>query len=914
MKLTREQLAVVALDVGRHLVLAPPGSGKTEMLSQRILRALTAGVRPEKMLCATFTNRAAYEMRDRVTAVAGELALPEVGNLHHFCHRFLLSVGRLHPGKYVLDEMQQLEFVKEVVDVLRGELQSGTNADLKRTHGLAVMNTIKGICEPMRVRLHEEVELLFADAERRGVSAIPDILTAAQIVHQRKCGIPTCYLRQVPPSMYNLTSDGVIDAIEIAYRGLKRKFRAVDFDDLVNETYLFLAQNPIPEERRFDWVQVDEVQDLNPLQWRIVRELTSSSSVSVYFGDVEQSIFSFLGASSFQFAAEVADCTRHFFKTNFRATPLLLEILMRYSLDVLRSEWEFLPAPSELSRDDGEVRLVPETSGAAIAAHVHRLLDERIAENVAVLVRDNRSADMFETVLRPLGYRTVKVSGIDLFSTAPMRDFLAFVSLFGERPPRIVWAALFRRFAEGIFTRAQARYFVRGMFAAGFDPLSLLRDRNPVPLTPLVRTRAMRWAWSHRRALSSFRAQVKPFVDRLLKRLDEPLGFRDFFAAFSELALGDEERYSRRELWPELRRTREELAEIPYSKFLEHAVERIEVFLRYVDFIRRDDGRSWRRFWDEEGARLSKLKEADLLVGDEKIVISTIHKAKGRQFDAVVVPEVASVVATMGSTDADEPLRLLYVAMSRAKRHLALFGCVDDDLFAAMRDCFEPGYVSYYRKRERGVDLSGDWLSRWEILAAHNSRQECPQDVVEAALSSGVKPLVRMALKVLRHDPDREFARKRLLDWVGTEFGDTAVVALADGESFDHATVSTIRSLAVASKFDRVRHAALAYCRRGFENVADPAARPQLLAAVGDALYAASGEVRHAAAGMLAEQGDGRFERLVTGAFADFGRLAAVRAPEHEPSIRAILATHPSERHETALREILYKCASQSFR
>jgi len=81
---------------------------------------------------------------------------------------------------------------------------------------------------------------------------------------------------------------------------------------------------------------------------------------------------------------------------------------------------------------------------------------------------------------------------------------------------------------------------------------------------------------------------------------------------------------------------------------------------------------------------------------------------------------------------------------------------------------------------------------------------------------------------------------------------------------------------------------------------------------VADALYAASGDVRYAAAGLLAEQGDARFERLVTGAFADFGRLASVQAPEHEPSIRAILSAHPPERHEAALREILYKRSCRS--
>ena len=102
MTLTAEQLSVVNLVSGRHLVLAPPGSGKTEMLSQRILRALAAGTDPKKMLCATFTNRAAFEMRDRVSGAAGsDCALPDVGNLHHFCHRFLLSVRRIHPGKHV---------------------------------------------------------------------------------------------------------------------------------------------------------------------------------------------------------------------------------------------------------------------------------------------------------------------------------------------------------------------------------------------------------------------------------------------------------------------------------------------------------------------------------------------------------------------------------------------------------------------------------------------------------------------------------------------------------------------------------------------------------------------------------------------------------------------------------------------
>ena len=113
MQLTEEQAEVVALASGRHLVLAPPGSGKTEMLSRRIFSAIRRGVDPNRMLCATFTNRAAFEMRERVAREADNLRLPDVGNIHHFCHSFLVSVGRMHSGKHVIDEVQQSEFVHE---------------------------------------------------------------------------------------------------------------------------------------------------------------------------------------------------------------------------------------------------------------------------------------------------------------------------------------------------------------------------------------------------------------------------------------------------------------------------------------------------------------------------------------------------------------------------------------------------------------------------------------------------------------------------------------------------------------------------------------------------------------------------------------------------------------------------------
>ena len=416
-QLTDEQRRVVEIDAGSHLVLAPPGSGKTEILSQRILHAMRTGVNPERMLCATFTNRAAYEMRSRVEAQGAGVALPEVGNLHHFCFRFLRSVGRLSPAKHVLDDCEQLSFAKEVVDVLREELKTGKQSG-KETRGVTVLRSVKGVVkEPdgpineLRIEhLHGLLEEYFASCAEKDRSPYPTMLSAMLIAHQRRMGIPLRYLRAMPPELCELDGEGVVRALSGCYAALKRRFCSVDFDDLINEAYLYLEKSPLPDERRFRWVMIDEVQDLNPLQWLIVRGLTSKDAVSVYFGDAEQAIFSFLGASEESFASAVRGCERLFFRRNFRATPHLLEILMRYSLDALRSEWEFLPHPADAHQANGVVGACKSTSGAEVMQHVRWLVDSGTASNVAILVRRNIEADALEAKVRELGFRYSKVS------------------------------------------------------------------------------------------------------------------------------------------------------------------------------------------------------------------------------------------------------------------------------------------------------------------------------------------------------------------------------------------------------------------------------------------------------------------------------------------------------------------------
>lgn len=231
MKLTEEQTAVVALDSGRHLVLAPPGSGKTEMLSQRIVQALKAGVRPEKMLCATFTNRAAFEMRDRVADVSGGLVLPDVGNLHHFCYGFLQTVGKLHADSHIIDEVQQIDFIREVTDIFARELERGKASDKRRTHGITVLGLSGNLSESHVEELADAFLSYNESCLARKRKPCDDILSAVLVSRQFRLGIPSCYLRRMPYSVGGLVKTGAISLIERAYTRLKRKFRCVDFDD-----------------------------------------------------------------------------------------------------------------------------------------------------------------------------------------------------------------------------------------------------------------------------------------------------------------------------------------------------------------------------------------------------------------------------------------------------------------------------------------------------------------------------------------------------------------------------------------------------------------------------------------------------------------------------------------------------------
>lgn len=467
MELTAEQQAVVDIDSGRHLVLAPPGTGKTQMLTERVKRALDRGVQPSEMLCGTFTIRAAAEMADRVKAETGrsEDELPLMGNLHHICYTFLFNY-------------QVVSRTRQVVD---GNFRDEALRTLRNLHP----------APPFFLERHY-TKMSYGEPTIDAYAYGRDFADAVNLTLALKAGTPTEFLpmRRNPCLGTDFVEDVCVD-----YLKLKADLFVLDFDDLLSETYKVLVDGRLPADfKPYRWLQIDEVQDLNPLQWAIVEKIAAPDAVLVFFGDYEQSIFSFMGASTRLLDKVAEGCELHFFETNFRATSYLLDLLSRYSFKTLGSSFSFLPFPARYESGEERLRILEQAEMDDVVHEAGRMLEAGETQNVAILVQTNQQADEAETCARYNGLPYVKISGFEFNSRKVFRDVAALLEVAANPLARVGWSRIVRHFArKQVGSPAAAQAFVAEMFHLGIDPRDLLQD-------DFVQMRALRFEMYAERA------------------------------------------------------------------------------------------------------------------------------------------------------------------------------------------------------------------------------------------------------------------------------------------------------------------------------------------------------------------------------------------------------------------------------
>lgn len=433
------QREAIEISGGRHLVLAPPGCGKTDILTERVVHAHEQGVEYGDMLCLTFTNRAAKGMAQRIADRTGN-PVPDdlfVGNIHRYCSQMLFNQGLVNHNSAIIDEGDVENIVQEEL-CKRLHIESRTTELMRFQHGLQQM--VLG----MRGELVLHNELFHAG----NVSKLCDVLGRpfdeenVADIYQNIDNLMRRYsvLEELPAA--NLMR------LAKAYERYKEENDLLDYDDLLILAYQFLNGSD-EHNGRYKWIEVDEVQDLNALQFALIDLFAAPDATIVYLGDEQQAIFSFIGAKleTLETLKRCCDGHIHYLHTNYRSPRYLLDLQNDFAVRNLGIQRDMLPstdlnpphAPEDLCLlNVGDAQL--ESYYAARFAKRYGDLDPD--GRVAILVSTNREADDIGEVMNGMGISHFKISGTDLFSLPSMRIMMAHLSVLADEMVFIAWARL----------------------------------------------------------------------------------------------------------------------------------------------------------------------------------------------------------------------------------------------------------------------------------------------------------------------------------------------------------------------------------------------------------------------------------------------------------------------------------------
>ncbi|MBQ8462764.1 MAG: UvrD-helicase domain-containing protein [Prevotella sp.] len=491
----REQQNVIEATGGYHLVLAPPGCGKTAVLAERVVWAHEHGVRFGDMACLTFTNRAARGMKERIMErlpEAQDLDQLFVGNVHRFCSRFLFDNAIVPEHTTIIDTDTSFSIMADFLG--EDELKVlGDNKERQRYSQILNLQHLMYQCEhryPSRLMVHRDALTS---------SALKELCTAFRLPYTQDTCISLYrmadhYLSE--KALLSREATYLLICLDAArqYERYKQQNDLLDFEDILLRTYDTLTDTASADvvPRQLGWIQVDEVQDLNPLQLAIIDRIQTPDATVVYLGDTQQAIFSFMGAQTDTLSLlrqRAGEEHFHNFFVNYRSPRYLLDVFNQYGEQQLGIARELLPSTQNVAPcQPGDLMLMEAETSVdevnMVACEVKRIFDTCPDETVAVVVAFNSDADEVSAALQ--GIPHFKVSGADCFSTPEVRLLLAHLSVASMEQNFIAWSHLFTGLRV-YSSNSASRQFVRHLMELAISPVDFIDYDGSTYLAEFVR-------------------------------------------------------------------------------------------------------------------------------------------------------------------------------------------------------------------------------------------------------------------------------------------------------------------------------------------------------------------------------------------------------------------------------------------
>jgi DNA helicase-2/ATP-dependent DNA helicase PcrA len=600
--LTEEQLPVVTSPGGPMLVIAGAGSGKTRTVTYRVAYLVESGVPLDRILLVTFTNKASKEMLSRV-----ELLLKRDvkgicgGTFHHVGNIILRKHAKLigYNSNYtILDRSDS----KDLIDACIGEAKIDVKA--RRFPKGETIQSIFGLATNTSRKLMDVIAYNY-------------------------------------PQFEPLTEE--IEGVFKIYQERKRKHNLMDFDDLLFYWWKLLSENPEVAERyarKFLHVLVDEYQDTNLIQAKIINILAAGHRNLMVVGDDSQSIYSFRGAhfkNIMNFPKVYPNAKLYKLEINHRSTP---DILNLANNSIANAKEKFNKA-LRANRQGGQKPIVLPLNTVYEQANfiAQRMLELREEGNslneMAVLYRSHYQSMEIQMELTKRGIPFEVRSGIRFFEEAHIKDVLAHLKIFHNPRDEISWGRILK-LLEKIGPRTAEKIFQH--INQSEKPLEEVVAEGVRTLVPK----------GGERAFKEFQS--------LLKRLSEQTGSpAEMIKTITE---SDYEQYLKNQ-YPNYQERLEDLQQLGSYSIQFKDLEELLSALALVSGI--------------ESETIVEGEEGD----KEACVLSTVHQAKGLEWKAVFVVWLAdgrfpSYLSFGKEEEMEEERRLFYVAVTRAKDELYL--------------------------------------------------------------------------------------------------------------------------------------------------------------------------------------------------------------------------------------------------
>lgn len=613
-----QRKAVEYID-GPSLVIAGAGSGKTRVLTYKIAYLLQQGVKPWTIMALTFTNKAAREMKERIGKLVGQELAQHLymGTFHSIFSRILRAEAQ-HIGFTnnftIYDESDSRSLIKTIVKEMGLDEKVYKPASVHSRISMAKNNLMSA------ENYARDKELYQAD-QRAKMPRVGEIF----ITYVQRC----------------------------------QQANAMDFDDLLTLTFkLFQEHEDIRKKYadRFDFLLVDEYQDTNHAQMRIVMQLCKEKERVCAVGDDSQSIYSFRGANIdniLSFQSRFKEARLFKLEQNYRSTQSIVEA----ANSLIKHNSNQIPKNVYSKNDKGESLIYkPAYSDKEEALIVCREIkrikrqDDCLYSDFAILYRTNAQSRSFEEEFRKQGIPYRIYGGLSFFQRKEIKDVIAYFRLVANPDD------------EEAFKRI-INYPTRGIGNTTLAKIATCALDNHVSFWQVISSPEHYGLGVNKGTLAkleSFRLMISGFVEKS--------------ASMNAFDLGDtivKESGISADIYKSGSRDPEDLAR---QENLEELLGGMQSFVEEC----REEGREQEAYLTDYLQGVALLTDLDSKGDDDKprVSLMTVHASKGLEFPTVFVVGLeenvfpSAIVSTL--RELEEERRLLYVAITRAEKHCVL--------------------------------------------------------------------------------------------------------------------------------------------------------------------------------------------------------------------------------------------------